>query len=155
MASMLKSVDESFGRVLAALDRLGLRENARVIFGSDNGGNTQSNTSADGKAGKRKAAGRTPFLGTARYKFTGSAELRLRLKTASGGVAAVRWRKADQAEFDPAAQVAKVGIPVSADWQEVAVKVPATGEVAQLRRYLPADKGAIEVATVQVIPDTT
>ena len=57
MASMLKSVDESFGRILDTLDRLGLTQNTIVIFNSDNGGNTHSNTPDDrakkeGKQGK-------------------------------------------------------------------------------------------------------
>ena len=43
MASMLKSVDECFGRVLAALEKNGLAEQTIVIFNSDNGGNTHSN----------------------------------------------------------------------------------------------------------------
>jgi arylsulfatase A-like enzyme len=47
MASMLKSVDESFGRILDALDRLGLTDNTIIIFNSDNGGNTHSNTPED------------------------------------------------------------------------------------------------------------
>jgi arylsulfatase A-like enzyme len=63
MASMLKSVDESFGRVLATLDGLGLTENTIIIFNSDNGGNTHSNTPEDrqkkqgkqGKAAKERA----------------------------------------------------------------------------------------------------
>ena len=50
MASMLKSVDESFGRLLATLDRLGLTERTIVIFYSDNGGNTHSNTPDDRRA---------------------------------------------------------------------------------------------------------
>lgn len=44
MASMLKSVDDSLGRILDALDQLGLTENTLFIFYSDNGGNTHSNT---------------------------------------------------------------------------------------------------------------
>lgn len=44
MASMLRSVDECFGRVLDTLDRLGIADNTIVIFNSDNGGNTHSNT---------------------------------------------------------------------------------------------------------------
>jgi len=60
MASMLKSVDESFGRILDTLDRLGLAENTIIIFNSDNGGNTHSNTEEDGKVKKRKAD--DPFL---------------------------------------------------------------------------------------------
>ncbi len=43
MASMLRSVDESLGRVLAKLDALDLTENTLFIFYSDNGGNTHSN----------------------------------------------------------------------------------------------------------------
>ncbi|HSH92943.1 MAG TPA: sulfatase [Roseimicrobium sp.] len=55
MASMLKSVDDSFGRILDTLDRLGLSENTIVIFNSDNGGNTHSNTGEDAKGKKKKA----------------------------------------------------------------------------------------------------
>lgn len=50
MASMLKSVDESFGRVLETLERLKLAENTIVIFYSDNGGNTHSNMPDDKRA---------------------------------------------------------------------------------------------------------
>lgn len=49
MASMLKSVDECFGRVMGELERQGIADNTIVIFYSDNGGNTHSNTTADGK----------------------------------------------------------------------------------------------------------
>ena len=52
MASMLKSVDESFGRILDALDRLNLTENTIIIFNSDNGGNTHSNLSELPKTAK-------------------------------------------------------------------------------------------------------
>ena len=49
MASMLKSVDECFGRILAELDRQGIADNTIVIFTSDNGGNTHSNITTEGK----------------------------------------------------------------------------------------------------------
>jgi len=55
MASMLKSVDECFGRVLDTLDRLGLADNTIVVFNSDNGGNTHSNTGEDAKDKKKRA----------------------------------------------------------------------------------------------------
>lgn len=55
MASMLRSVDECFGRILARLDALGLAENTIVIFTSDNGGNVHSNSGEDAKTRKRKA----------------------------------------------------------------------------------------------------
>lgn len=54
MASMLRSVDECFGRILDELDKLGIADNTIVIFNSDNGGNTHSNLESDPKT-KRKA----------------------------------------------------------------------------------------------------
>ena len=52
MASMLKSVDDSLGRILDKLDELDIADNTIVIFYSDNGGNTHSMTEEDGKAGR-------------------------------------------------------------------------------------------------------
>ena len=49
MASMLKSVDDSLGRVVDHLDKLGLTDDTIFIFFSDNGGNTHSNTAEDAK----------------------------------------------------------------------------------------------------------
>ena len=37
-AAMVESLDENVGRLMAELDRLGLRENTIVVFSSDNGG---------------------------------------------------------------------------------------------------------------------
>jgi arylsulfatase A-like enzyme len=63
MASMLKSVDESFGRILDALDKNGLAENTIVVFNSDNGGNTHSNIASDAKTKKKQAKkGASPQL---------------------------------------------------------------------------------------------
>lgn len=49
MASMLKSVDECFGRILAELDQQGIADNTIIVFASDNGGNTHSNVPGTGK----------------------------------------------------------------------------------------------------------
>jgi arylsulfatase A-like enzyme len=49
MASMLQSVDDSLGRILDKLDEQKLAENTLLIFFSDNGGNTNSNTPDDPK----------------------------------------------------------------------------------------------------------
>lgn len=49
MASMLKSVDESLGRIMDKLDELKLTDDTIFIFFSDNGGNTHSNTPDDRK----------------------------------------------------------------------------------------------------------
>lgn len=43
MASMLKSVDESLGRILDKIDELGLAKDTLIIFTSDNGGNVSPN----------------------------------------------------------------------------------------------------------------
>ncbi|MBI1249400.1 sulfatase-like hydrolase/transferase [bacterium] len=52
MASMLKSIDESLGRLANRIDELGLTDNTLFIFYSDNGGNTHSNTYDDSKLAK-------------------------------------------------------------------------------------------------------
>jgi arylsulfatase A-like enzyme len=54
MASMLQSIDESLGRILAKLDELGLTNNTLFIFYSDNGGNVHSNVPGDHKIAKIK-----------------------------------------------------------------------------------------------------
>ena len=55
MASMLKSVDESLGRMLHTLDELKLTDKTIFIFFSDNGGNRHSNTPEDRKTAAKKA----------------------------------------------------------------------------------------------------
>ncbi len=52
MASMLRSVDECFGRILDALEKQGLAENTIIVFNSDNGGNTHSNVPDNAKTAK-------------------------------------------------------------------------------------------------------
>jgi arylsulfatase A-like enzyme len=64
MASMLRSIDESLGRLLDELDALGLADSTVVAFSSDNGGNVHSNLPGDAKAEShpdwRKWAGDRP-----------------------------------------------------------------------------------------------
>lgn len=54
MASLLKSVDESLGRVLDTLDRLKIADRTLVILTSDNGGNVHSNIETDRKTADLK-----------------------------------------------------------------------------------------------------
>jgi arylsulfatase A-like enzyme len=61
MASMLRSVDESLGRVLDKLDELELTDNTLFIFYSDNGGNTHSNVPGTAKIDRAEQAG-NPML---------------------------------------------------------------------------------------------
>jgi hypothetical protein len=56
MASMLKSVDECFGRILDELEKQGLTQNTIIIFNSDNGGNTHSNAAGDPKTERAEQA---------------------------------------------------------------------------------------------------
>jgi arylsulfatase A-like enzyme len=51
-AAMVESVDESVGRVLAALDATGLRENTLIVFTSDNGGFAKATDNAPLRANK-------------------------------------------------------------------------------------------------------
>lgn len=62
MASMLKSIDQSLGRVLDTLDRLELTDNTLFIFYSDNGGNVHSNVPGTEKT-RRAEQARSPMLG--------------------------------------------------------------------------------------------
>lgn len=52
MASMLKSVDECFGRIIGELRALNIEDNTIVIFYSDNGGNCTSDPGAAADNGK-------------------------------------------------------------------------------------------------------
>jgi arylsulfatase A-like enzyme len=62
MASMLKSVDECFGRILDELQKQGIAENTIVIFNSDNGGNTHSNVPGNAKTEKAEEGGKATAL---------------------------------------------------------------------------------------------
>jgi arylsulfatase A-like enzyme len=55
MAAMLKSVDDSLGRILDKLNELGIADNTLVIFTSDNGGNSHSMTQQDEKGSRSDA----------------------------------------------------------------------------------------------------
>ena len=61
MASMLRSVDESLGRIMAALDRLGIADRTIVVFNSDNGGNVHSNVPDTAKTAKAEKAKSGPL----------------------------------------------------------------------------------------------
>ena len=61
MAAMIKSMDESLGRVLDKLEALGLMDDTIILFSSDNGGNMYDRTARDGtQLGAWAPEGRTP-----------------------------------------------------------------------------------------------
>jgi arylsulfatase A-like enzyme len=53
-AAMVECLDEQVGRVIAALDKRGLRENTLIIFSSDNGGLPGAGGATNGKLRARK-----------------------------------------------------------------------------------------------------
>jgi arylsulfatase A-like enzyme len=65
-AAMVESVDESVGRLIQTINKLGLEENTLVIFTSDNGGYTPKNTSnyplMGGKSFPFEAGIKVPFI---------------------------------------------------------------------------------------------
>jgi len=61
MGAMIKSMDESLGRVLDTLEALGLMDDTIIVFSSDNGGNMYDRTARDGtNLGAWAPEGRTP-----------------------------------------------------------------------------------------------
>jgi arylsulfatase A-like enzyme len=64
-AAMVESVDDALGTILAALDRLGIRDRTAIVFTSDNGGLVSSTDNAPARAGKGSAyegGVRVPFI---------------------------------------------------------------------------------------------
>ena len=64
-AAMVESVDDSMGRILATLERLGIRDTTAIFFTSDNGGLVSSTDNAPARAGKGSAyegGMRVPFI---------------------------------------------------------------------------------------------
>ncbi len=62
MASMLKSVDESLGRIMDTLDELGLAEKTFMVVTSDNGGNVHSNVPGERKTEKAEEGAKSGLI---------------------------------------------------------------------------------------------
>lgn len=54
-AAMVESVDDSMGRILDTLDRLGIRDRTAIVFTSDNGGLSKTTDNSPARAGKGTA----------------------------------------------------------------------------------------------------
>ncbi len=104
---------------------------------------------ATGDGVRLEGSGRNPFLGTAKYKFTGASKLQMRVKAPAGGPGQIQWRLADETDFAPD-HLVKFDLGGGDEWRNVAVSIPARGSVVQLRVFLPADKGAIELTELSV-----
>jgi arylsulfatase A-like enzyme len=100
-------------------------------------------------AARVEADGRTPFLGTAQVKASGPFQLKLRARSTNGGPGKVQWTTKEQADFPTTAQTVEFTLPAGANWQDVTVDIPLTGELRIIRLYLPADKSPVEIASLQ------
>ncbi|MEY4178800.1 MAG: hypothetical protein RLY70_2374 [Planctomycetota bacterium] len=98
--------------------------------------------------------GRTPFLGTAQVQAAGLFTLKLRARSASGGPGKVQWTTKDQTEFPKTGQTVEFTLPAGADWQDITVDIPLTGELRIIRLYLPADKSPVEIASIHYTGQT-
>jgi len=101
-----------------------------------------------------EADGRTPFLGTAQVKAAGPLTLKLRARSTTGGPGKVQWNTKEQTEFPPTGQTVEFTLSAGADWQDVTVEIPVTGELRIIRLYLPADKSPVEIASIQYADKT-
>ena len=96
--------------------------------------------------------GRTPFLGTAQVRHTGPMALKIRARTAAGGVGKVQWKTANQDGFPKEGQVAEFTVPAGTEWQDVTVALPVKGKAAIVRLYLPAQKAPVEIQSLKYFP---
>ncbi len=101
-----------------------------------------------------EADGRTPFLGTAQVKAAGPLTLKLRARSTTGGPGKVQWNTKEQTEFPPTGQTVEFTLSAGADWQDMTVEIPVTGELRIIRLYLPADKSPVEIASIQYADKT-
>ncbi|MEO2014310.1 MAG: sulfatase [Fuerstiella sp.] len=95
--------------------------------------------------------GRQPFLGTGQVKLNGPLTLKLRVRSTAGGTGRVHWRKPGQETFPESAQVITYNLPKGTTWQDVTVHLPIEGKAGVIRLFLPAEKTAVEVRSIQFL----
>lgn len=89
-----------------------------------------------------KAGKQHPFLAFAKLNIQGPAGATISLRNGKGGSVSLAWRLSGQSDFLPE-QVASVDVPANDDWQDVKLKLPATGEIIHLRILLPDGEMAL------------
>jgi arylsulfatase A-like enzyme len=95
--------------------------------------------------------GRLPFLGTAQVRFNGPLTLKLRARSTAGGKGRVQWKTSDQKTFSKSTQIVTYDLPAGTKWQDVTVQLPIQGRAGVIRLYLPAEKAAVEVQSIQFL----
>ncbi len=102
--------------------------------------------SADGAA---KAA--RPFITQTGLNLSGPLKATVRLRVRGGGTLGLAWRTHEQPDFI-AENVSNTNVAASADWQTVALEVPAKGSVIHVRLHLPTG-GDVDISSIEMRGD--
>ena len=95
--------------------------------------------------------GHLPFLGTAQVKFEGPLTLKLRARSTTGGKGRVQWKTAGQETFPESGQSVTYQLPAGKNWQDVTVHLPIDSKASIIRLYLPAERTAVDVQSIQFL----
>lgn len=94
---------------------------------------------------------RPPLLVKSKLKGNGPVEVRLRVRTNTGGDGKMQWRTEGQ-ELFPASGQDKSFTVAGGDWQELSVPLAVEGRLAQLRLFLSVRKQPIDVDWIEIAP---
>jgi len=73
----------------------------------------------------------------------------VRLRTPAGGDFSLAWRTTEQPDFLPE-QIARTTVTGSAQWQTIALKIPAQGTVIHVRLHVPGEN-AFEISRIEFL----
>jgi len=88
------------------------------------------------------------FITRSQFQAAGPVTVRLTLKTATAGQAAIAWRTAEQKDFVPENK-AVFAVAASDDWQAHEVQLPVAGTMIHLRLHLPGDTAFVRQFELQ------
>ena len=91
---------------------------------------------------KVTSVGRNPFLGTAQVKLAGPLDLRMTMRSETGGTGRIAWKTASQDAFPEEGQVVEYSVPGGSDWEELKVQLPVQGVTGTIRIFLPGGAAA-------------
>jgi len=92
------------------------------------------------------------FIAYSQLDLPGPVTATLRIKTQKGGKGSVSWRTKAQKDF-LAENVSEFVMSDSADWQEVALKLPITDRLLHLRVMLPIGEVPSQIQSIRLQPD--
>ena len=89
-----------------------------------------------------------PFLGIS-AGTNGPATVKFRARCANGGAAKIEWLKPDGETKKEKPESTAYAI-TGGDWQDITVKIPASGPLGILRIYLPAQQHPVEIDWIEL-----